>query len=158
MIQQTGTLGHITAISPTGDSFESQYGTMYVHNIEFASGTKGTCNSKSPLPKYKVGDSVYFTSSPDKKTGANKIKILGTESFHAKAGIRAENYKQSEQTSFAPVSKPAYNPDGAALGNAKNIAKDIVIHNARVQNVILKPDELENGDFQEFVRIVLKTQ
>ena len=55
-------------------------------------------------------------------------------------------------------SKPAYNPDGAALGNAKNIAKDIVIHNARVQNVILKPDELENGDFQEFVRIVLKTQ
>jgi len=108
MIQQTGTLGHITAISPTGESFESQYGTMYVHNIEFASGTKGTCNSKSPLPKYKVGDSVYFTSSPDKKTGANKIKILGTETFHAKAGIRAENYKQAEQIGFASASKPAY--------------------------------------------------
>jgi len=158
MIQQTGTLGHITAISPLGTSFESPHGTLYPHSIEFASGTKGTCNSKKPISQYKPGDSVYFTSSPDNKTGANKIKILGTETFHAKAGIRAENYKQAEKTGFASASKPAYNPDGAALGNAKNIAKDIVIHNARVQNVILKPDELENGDFQEFVRIVLKTQ
>jgi len=156
MIQQTGTLGHITAISPLGTSFESNYGTLYPHSIEFASGTKGTCNSKKPVSQYKPGDSVYFTVSEDKKTKANLIKILGTESYQAKAGIRAENYKQAEKTGFAE--KPAYNPDGAALGNAKNIAKDIVIHNARVQNVILKPDELENGDFQEFVRIVLKTQ
>jgi len=156
MIQQTGTLGHITAISPLGTSFESNYGTLYPHSIEFASGTKGTCNSKKPVSQYKPGESVYFTVSEDKKTKANLIKILGTESYQAKAGIRAENYKQAEKTGFAE--KPAYNPDGAALGNAKNIAKDIVIHNARVQNVILKPDELENGDFQEFVRIVLKTQ
>ena len=156
MIQQTGTLGHITAISPLGTSFESNYGTLYPHSIEFASGTKGTCNSKKPVSQYKPGDSVYFTVSEDKKTKANLIKILGTASYQAKAGIRAENYKQAEKTGFAE--KPAYNPDGAALGNAKNIAKDIVIHNARVQNVILKPDELENGDFQEFVRIVLKTQ
>ena len=156
MIQQTGTLGHITAISPLGTSFESNYGTLYPHSIEFASGTKGTCNSKKPVSQYKPGESVYFTVSEDKKTKANLIKILGTESYQAKAGIRAENYKQAEKTGFGE--KPAYNPDGAALGNAKNIAKDIVIHNARVQNVILKPDELENGDFQEFVRIVLKTQ
>jgi hypothetical protein len=158
MIQQTGTLGHITAISPLGTSFESQYGTLYPHSIEFASGTKGTCNSKKPISQYKPGDSVYFTVSEDKKTKATLIKILGTESYQAKAGIRAENYKQAEQTVFAPIAKPAYNSDGAALGNAKNIAKDLVIHNGRVQNIVVTPDMLENGDFKEFVRIALKVQ
>ena len=109
MIQQTGTLGHITAISPLGTSFESNYGTLYPHSIEFASGTKGTCNSKKPVSQYKPGESVYFTVSEDKKTKANLIKILGTESYQAKAGIRAENYKQAEKTGFAE--KPAYNSD-----------------------------------------------
>jgi hypothetical protein len=158
MIQQTGTLGHITAISPLGTSFESNYGTLYPHSIEFASGTKGTCNSKKPISQYKPGDSVYFTISEDKKTKANLIKILGTESYQSKANIRAENYKQAEQTVFAPIAKPAFDPQGAALGNAKNIAKDLVIHNGRVQNIVVTPEMLENGDFKEFVRIALKVQ
>jgi hypothetical protein len=152
-MNQTGILGHITKYKPTGKSFESQYGKFHIFEVEFASGFKGVCNSKDQNGKYKAGDSVFYSSTVDPKSGDNKVKILGTEAYQAKAANRSNDFASSP--SAAPASASSYNPNGAELGNARNIAAVFVTHNAKIHASIITPEEIRSGSFQDFVNAIL---
>jgi hypothetical protein len=155
-MNQTGILGHITKYEPTGGSFESQYGKFYIFNVEFASGFKGICNTKDQNGKYRAGQSVFYTSTVDSKSGENKVKILGTEAYQAKAANRANEFNSSISSQPSVLaSGGSYNPNGAELGNARNIAAVFVTHNAKIHASIITPEEVRTGSFQDFVNAIL---
>ena len=155
-MNQTGILGHITKYKPTGKSFESQYGLFHIFEVEFASGFKGSCNTKDPNGKYKAGDSVFYSSTIDPKSGENKVKILGTEAYQAKAANRSNQSNSSYNTAPASASNTSKsNSDGAAVGCALNIARDIVIHNAKITASVITVEEITTGAYSEFVKAIL---
>lgn len=68
-------------------SWTGSHGEMHTFDIEFENGDKGQVNAKSKEPKYKVGDSVNYTKTPNGEY-PDRIKIEMQQGFQKKGSDR----------------------------------------------------------------------
>jgi len=145
-------IGHIKTVAPTGDApYESNYGPLHSFNVTFSDGTKGKFNAKTPTTKWKVGDSVMYTVNKELGGGVKSVKIEPVDGW-----IKGQGKAQTAHLGDAPRAHTGgSNSDGAAVGCALNIARDIVIHNAKITASVITVEEITTGAYSEFVKAIL---